>query len=514
MKQWVTPALALLAIAAALLRWPMPDQRPMHNDEAVNGIKFGRLWEQGQYHYDPNEHHGPTLYYITAAVSRVTGAPSGLANVSETRLRWVTVLFGLGLICLLPLLKDALGRSGVLWTGIFTAVSPAFVFYSQYYIHEMLLVFFTLGVMGCGWRYWQSRKPAWAVACGVFGGLMAATKETFVMSLAAGALALALNQVWNRALDATVAPVKTPPVNPRHVGLGLGAALLTAVLFFSSFFTNASGPLDAIRSYAPWLARAGGDSPHLHPWHFYAERLLWFHAAKGPIWSEGLIAALALVGMVAGFRRRGLGDARAGFLRFLTFYSLALAGIYSLIPYKTPWCLLNFWHGFVLLAGVGAAWLIANPPRHWQRAAIALVLMGGATHLAWQANRSVNILGAVRKNPYVYAQTLPNILKLTERVHELAGFGDGRDTVLKVISPNNDYWPLPWHFRDFNQIGWWDALPEDPYAPVMVVSAKLGAALDENGTHLMIGYFELRPGVFLELYVEMELWKKYLAERK
>ena len=45
----------------------------------------------------------------------------------------------------------------------------------------------------------------------------------------------------------------------------------------------------------------------------------------------------------------------------------------------------------------------------------------------------------------------------------------------------------------------------------MIVAAKYEAHLDEKKTHLMTGFYELRPGVFLELYVELELWKKWLT---
>ena len=50
------------------------------------------------------------------------------------------------------------------------------------------------------------------------------------------------------------------------------------------------------------------------------------------------------------------------FVRFLALYTFALAAAYSLIAYKTPWCLLSFWHGMILLAGVGAAWLVRRRP--------------------------------------------------------------------------------------------------------------------------------------------------------
>jgi hypothetical protein len=44
------------------------------------------------------------------------------------------------------------------------------------------------------------------------------------------------------------------------------------------------------------------------------------------------------------------------------------------------------------------------------------------------------------------------------------------------------------------------------------VSARLRADLDEKQTHLMIGYFQLRPEVFLECYVEKNLWIRYLEK--
>src|SRR5512140_3275027 len=136
--------LLLLALAlAALLRLPHLDERPMHNDEAVNAVKFGKLWETGVYRYDPNEHHGPTLYYAALAAGRLTAAPD-YDHYSENRLRLVTVLFGLGLLVLLPLLIDGVGRIGFAWAALFIAVSPALVFYSRYFIHEMLLVCFSL----------------------------------------------------------------------------------------------------------------------------------------------------------------------------------------------------------------------------------------------------------------------------------------------------------------------------------------------------------------------------------
>ena len=88
----------------------------------------------------------------------------------------------------------------------------------------------------------------------------------------------------------------------------------------------------------------------------------------------------------------------------------------------------------------------------------------------------------------------------------------GANLVIKIIGADSDYWPLPWYFRGYRNTGWYDVLPQDPFADVMVVSAKLRAELDEKQTHLMIGIFQLRPDVFLECYVEKSLWIRYLAK--
>src|SRR5581483_11937874 len=62
-------------------------------------------------------------------------------------------------------------------------------------------------------------------------------------------------------------------------------------------------------------------------------------------------------------------------------------------------------------------------------------------------------------------------------------------------------------------VGWWSEIPPDPYAPIMIVSAKFNAALDEKKTHVMVGYFKLRQDVFLQLYVQVDLWRAYLESR-
>jgi len=296
--------------------------------------------------------------------------------------------------------------------------------------------------------------------------------------------------------------------NWRHAALALSATFLVWLLLFSSFFTHSAGLLDSLRTYFPWLKRAGGHSPHIHPWNFYLQRLAWFQSAKGPVWSEGLVLILAAVGAIG-----SCAGTKSPLHRFLALYTIFLTAIYSAISYKTPWCLLSFFHGMILLAGVGAAALVeffrARPLKY----AVVAALLGLTAQLSWQAWRASFVYPADRRNPYVYAQTVPDVLNLVHRTEGLARVSPaGYETVLKIIAPENDYWPLPWYLRRFKHLGWYEKIPDDPFAPIVMVASKLDARLDEKSDRkwIMAGITELRPGRFFELYVESELWKKYV----
>jgi uncharacterized protein (TIGR03663 family) len=510
-NRWLVAGLALLTVIALGLRAPRLALRPLHNDEGVNALKFGRLWVNNNYKYDPNEFHGPTLPYFTLPAAWLDGSPD-FNQFTEATYRSVTVAFGAGLVLLVLLLSPELGRAETLWAAALTAISPAMVFYSRYYIHEMLLVFFTALSFFCAWRYIQNARPIWALASGIGLGLMAATKETFVFALAALVLSVGATVLWERWRGSS-ANAFHPQWRTAHLVRALAAGLAVTLIFFSSFFHNAQGPLAAIQTYLPWLRRAGGATEHAHSWTFYFQRLLFFHSKGGPIWSEVFIAALAAVGFCAAL------VAPRVLPRLIAFYTLWLTFFYTVLAYKTPWCLLGFYHGMILLAGVGAVFLWRACASRGLRTRVSVALAVGAMQLTWQAwaeNFAVDKSGVPYcdspKNPYVYSQTVPDALRLVQTVEALAHASpQGFETVVEVVSPES-YWPLPWYLRRFKNAGYWEEVPNQPLAPIMVVSTKLRAALDERPekTHLMAGYFELRPGVFFELYVSVSLWRSYI----
>lgn len=511
MHRWLAFALLLVAGGALALRLPRLDRRPMHHDEAVNAIVLQGLWERGVYRYNPDEYHGPALHYATLPFVGLSGEKD-FDHLSERTLRHVSVAAGLALLLLLWLLRDALGPASTLIAAVLLALSPAMVFYSRYFIHEMLLVCFTLLFLGSAWRYLQTTRPAWAAAAGAGLGLMHATKETFVITLAAMGLAGAGVVAWTRWRDPERRGER-PERNLRHLALALGVAASVSLILFTSFFTHLRGPLDSLATYLPWLKRAGGHSTHIHPWYYYFERLFWYQAARGPFWTEALIGLLAVAGLAASLTGRGLGDTPPRFARFVAGFAVTCTTAYCLIPYKTPWCLLNFLLPMILLAAIGAAALVrwaGRGPRGW---VAVLVLAAGAAQLGWQAWRCSQEFATHRGNPYIYSQTVPNVVELADRVKAIAQVSpQGVRTQVSVAAPESAYWPLPWYLRQLRNIDWLEAVPEAPYPPIVLVAAGLKAGLDDksNRRWLSVGYYELRPREFFELYVEFELWKKFV----
>ena len=97
------------------------------------------------------------------------------------------------------------------------------------------------------------------------------------------------------------------------------------------------------------------------------------------------------------------------------------------------------------------------------RFGLGLLLLAGAGHLAWEARLANTTYAADQRNPYVYAQTSPDLLNLVRRVEALAReHPQGSNMVVKVMAPDSDYWPLPWYLRNLKQVGWWDQVPPTP----------------------------------------------------
>ncbi len=159
---WQVAALVILLVAAILRLYLLTD-KVFHHDEGVNGNFMVSLFRTGYYHYDPANYHGPTLYYAALLISSIASIFVGKSGLNDFTLRLVTVIFGMGVVWLLLCMKKWLGGFGALAAAALAAVSAGFVFFSRYFIHEILFVFFTLGVLVALLKFSETRRPRYAV---------------------------------------------------------------------------------------------------------------------------------------------------------------------------------------------------------------------------------------------------------------------------------------------------------------------------------------------------------------
>ena len=516
--KWLVPALGVALVALAL-RLPRLDQRPMHGDEANQAVRTGLLLETGTYHYDPTDHHGPVLYFAALPFCRATART--FAETTEWNYRLVPVVFSVLTLVLTAWLGTKRdgglfdNEEGLFAAALLTAVSPAMAYYSRFFIQETMFVTFLTGMLACAVRYARARAcrrgasaaSAWHAAFfGAFAGLAAATKETVVLSCAAAAVAAVAACGFPRLLRAW---------NTRDALIAAGVAAAVAILLFSSFLTYPRGVYDAVFStFSAYLDRATAVPEHQHPWYFYLKVLFWFKYGRGPVWSEAGLLILGLLAAAVAFWRRGPAadvSAQTRWVRFVAVYTLALTALYSLVPYKTPWCGLSFLHGYILLAGVGAGaafeWLKRLPKagRLAGTAAVAALVGLLAVHHAGQAWRACFKLPADPRNPYVYAHTGSDAMNLVAEVERAAQNAAGYDTLVAVAVPTPDTWPLPWYLRKYRRVGYWTSVadvPDSVRPTIVIAAADQGDAADARfGQGKRASFFGIRPGVLLNVFV-------------
>ncbi len=151
---WI--AYASVMFVAAFVRLYQLELRPMHHDEGVNGFFLNNLMRAGVFRYDPTNYHGPTLYYLTLPLAI---AAERLEMYGTWTVRLLPLIFGLATVWLALGLRRYIGRVGALSAGALLALSPGVVFFSRYFIHEMMFVFFTLGIVVAALRFYDHDAP-------------------------------------------------------------------------------------------------------------------------------------------------------------------------------------------------------------------------------------------------------------------------------------------------------------------------------------------------------------------
>jgi uncharacterized protein (TIGR03663 family) len=510
---WLWASVVILLVAA-LLRVVALELKPLHHDEGVNAFFLTDLLTKGEYRYNPENYHGPTLYYFALPLAHLFG-------MTTTVIRLVPVIFGVATVWLVLCLRRYLGTTAALAAAALVAVSPGAVYYSRYFIHEALFVFFTLGAIVAALRYYDTAQAHYLMLASVSAALLFATKETAFISAGVLVLAALLAEGFARstarAADSETGQRPRSTKNParakshaaaepsglarfgdssRIAMLAWSAAavfIIVNVLFYSSFLSNSQGVRDSLETFKLWSKRTSLE--HAKPIWTYVKWLLQEEAAT-------------LILATAGAAYAVLRPSRRRFPLFACAWAFGLLTAYSLIGYKTPWLALNFVVPLAIAGGyaVGVVdgWTERVKETRWP----AVLLMGAALAAGLYQTVRLNFYHYDDENyPYVYVHTRREVLQLVAEIERLAASaGTDKQTTIAVASP--DYWPLPWYLSDYTRVAYHGRAAA--YTDQIVVGrdgmdeAILQAALGSDYVKVG-GSYPLRPGVNLVLYARREL---------
>jgi uncharacterized protein (TIGR03663 family) len=510
---WWIGVVVIFLIAAALRMYDL-SLVPLHHDEGVNGNFLVRLVREGIYQYDPENYHGPTLYYFAAFfpwVVRVLFGKAAMENYALTTvaIRMVPVLFGLATIGLVFSIRRWLGTIATLSAALLLALSPGAVYLSRYFIHETHFVFFTFAiVVSCLYLY-EQRNAFYLITAAASAALLFATKETAIISVAVLGIAFVVTLGYLRFYRGPFAssrikgrhqprPRSLPGIldelgGPIIVGLCVLLAAFTFaglyVLFYTSFFTQGKGFYDSFKTFYTWSKT--GTAAHVHPLYTY---IGWLFQREGPLLLLGSLGALFVVL-----------KPKNGFALFAALWAFGLLAAYSLIPYKTPWLMLNFVVPLALIAGYAVQAIFELEGRQWR--ATGVVLVAALSVSAYQAIdlNFKNYDNDDTRYVYVYAHTTRGMLDLVKEIDRIGHERAGGQTGITIVSP--DYWPLPWYLRNYSRVGYYGRLAPST-EPIIIANTNQQPDIEANfrdlyqqvRSHQEDGAFDLRPGVRLLLY--------------
>ncbi|HYJ86307.1 MAG TPA: flippase activity-associated protein Agl23 [Pyrinomonadaceae bacterium] len=517
-RVWRAGAAAIL-IAGALLRLYDLDLVPLHHDEGVNGNFVKLLVRDGVYQYDPENYHGPTLFYLSAIIPWISrllpgGALGDRYGLTTFTMRFVPAAFGIATIGLILLLRKRMGKIAVLTAAGALAVSPGAVYLSRYFIHESLLVFFTLAAVIVALKFHETAKAGYLLLLAGLAGLVFATKETAIITAGVLVVAWAMTFAVFRKPSETVDPAEEESQKtgaPRSItdrsggasGVGIlalaGLSVFVAVniLLYSSFFTNyPKGVYDAVKTFTHWSKT--GTQVHTQPWSTY---LVW-------MWrKESTLLLLGLAGIALALWRR-----RDRFAVFTALWALGVIAAYSIIPYKTPWLMLNFLLPLALSSG-RLLQELSTGARNTARKLIPLAIAFAALGLSIYQTIRLNFFRYDDPSQvYVYVHTVREFLPLVDQIERISKqAGTGEQTEILITA--REYWPLPWYLRNYSRVSYHNGLVQsDAWIVVgsMDQQPNLQSFLGERYILVKsdanpIGSFTLRPGHELVLFVRRDV---------
>lgn len=564
---WLVCCATITALAFAL-RFAKLDIRPLHHDEGVNGFFLTNLFREGTYRYDPANYHGPDLYYLALAVTKIFG-------LNTWSIRGSVAAFGVLIVVLTFFLRKYIGSFGSLFAALFLALSPGMVFISRYFIHEILFVFFSytlvlsilffierrkVGKFGAAWMVltlfvcflpsvfnlagtiggtnqlalwslrggfflievvliifvmrmllsWDDGRPIYLILASASAVMLFATKETAFITIGTLVIACFCVAVWRKIYGGSIGKIGEDDLSPvplvwSNFKNKLGNSLNRNLIIVS---VVAIFIYLGILFFSSFFTYPEGVQKAFEAYAIWTKTGSKDHTQNGIWayikWMGRVEMPIMFITVVGGFI--ALAKARHRFAIFTAFWAFGITLAYTIIPYKTPWLAISFLLPMCIVAGYGIGELLRSSD--FNKRAIGALLATVATLVLSYQTYDLNFVNYDNNDmPYIYAHTNREFLDLIERIEYYAEkSGRGKEATIEVVSP--DYWSMPWYLKEYKNARF-VGQANDVNAAEMIVAKKpdQDAVIKEKygSRYKIAGEYPLRPGVDLYLLVRNDL---------
>jgi uncharacterized protein (TIGR03663 family) len=487
---------------AVFLRFFWLGIKPPHFDEGINGWFVDQVMKNGFYKYDPTNYHGPLHFYVLLVSEALFGR-----NVWALRLP--VVLVSIGCVWLCFRFEPLIGRNVSRIAALAMAVSPGFIFYGRYSIHEAWLVLFSmmfiLGLLGL-WKF-GTVNYLWYAGMGVAGMIL--SKETYIIHLVCAAVAIPVLMISNAINQLPDARRSRQTWTYIDLAMVIGVGIAAIVFFYSGTFLHWSGVKGIYEAYKPWFATGEQGHGHEKPWYYWLKLIApSFESGRADYLGYELSALAGILLCLFCQRFKNFS------LRYLAIYGIGTLAVYSYVNYKTPWCIISFAWPFLFIFG---AVVVVKPPRYLREtygaiiALLCVILAGAIWYSIWVNSDYIWVFSLIlgvaillivlryRKalyatiavalcislgsaiwlnyfhcttdtEPYVYVQTYNDIFKLTKPLLQLAKRNPAYYQLTGHLIRSSVY-PLPWILGDFPRVGYYEHgdLPQNLDADFLLV---------------------------------------------
>jgi uncharacterized protein (TIGR03663 family) len=438
---------------AAFLRLLLLGMKPPHFDEGINGWFVDQLIKTGYYRYDPTNYHGPLHFYVLFIFQTLFGR-----NIWALRLPAVVV--SISCVWLTLKFEPFFGRAVTWLAALAMAVSPGFVFYGRYSIHEVWLVLFSMlfifGLLGL-WKF-GTFNYLWCAGMGLTGMIL--TKETYLIHVGSAVIAVGVCYIsnWLSPLPDARRAKQSWEYTDLAAVIATGAILI--VFFYSGTFFHWSGLKGLYQAYGAWFATGREGHGHEKPWFYWLKLILHYEIP--------VLVGLAFCAICQFFKNISL--------RYVAIYGVGTLIAYSIVKYKTPWCIISIIWPFLFLFAAAVLFVPLRYRRVAYLASAALLIASLASSIWLNYFRCTT-----DTEPYVYVQTYNDIFKLTRPVLELAKRNPTYYQMTGHLVRTSSY-PLPWILGDFPRVGYYehDNLPVTLDADFLLVQEDRIKEIEEK----------------------------------